>query len=1406
MIISQHEIAFIDRNVDDLAALLAGLRSEVEPIVLSADAPAPRQMAEVLKHRSDLAAIHLIAHGAPGQVNCGSSALALETIENDEDLAAIGRALNDGGSLQLWVCNAARGERGAEFVDALARETGAEVLAAEGLVGAAALGGGWELHARSGASESRAPLTAHGMATYAAVMATKTWTGGGTTIDPNSQNWNTAGNWSPSGVPAAGDDVIIGGSSGGSYTVTLNTDTPALNSLTINFTANAATLSIGTGRTLNVTNTVSLTGTNGISISGTGTVNAGTLALGPSTNVTGAGTLNITGHYTGTGKIMASGGTLDVFGTVDSGVVLALGTSNNTILKLEGTATSAAAILLNDSDQTLEIGANGNLTINAAQSVTNGAKIQLDGGTLTDASGLTIATASTLTGSGTVAANIAAGSGTITASGGVLNLTGTVVASGGPAFTIATVAGSTLKFSNTATAAAITINNAAQTLEIGASGNLTITAAESITNGKIQLDGGMLIDAAGLNIGSGATLIGSGKVQANITAGTGTITASGGVLNLIGNVASGNAFTIASASTSTLMFSGTATAAAPISITSANQTLEIGTSGSLTINGGAQTVTNGRIQLDGASSLLTDAGGITLSAGTISGLGTVAANTNITGSGTVSIPISSAGSITASGGTLDLTGTVNGRTLAIANVANSVLKIDGTATSGAISISNNTQTLEIGASGSLTITAAESITNGKIQLDGGTLSDASGLTIGSGATLIGKGTIAGPVEGTGTITASGGTLEFSGAVNLATTSSFHIANVAGSVLKFDGAVGTASIHPTITFDGGQGVLDLSSDTLPNFHATIANFTNGEGIKVNGAAAAVLDSSGTFITVYDAAHNSLGTINLSTSYAGSEFTVSSGTISVNADTTTPSGGTPDLIVASDSGLSHTDDITNVTAPAFTVALDGTVAVGDTVQLLLGGSPLDHPVTHTITFDDLSAGSVTLTVSAGDLGADGVKSISARFTDLAGHTSTTSALVVTLDTTIATPTVALTSDTGSSSGDGITSNAALTVSATAADVTRTYTVDGGTASTTYVAPSTDGAHTVVVTDTDIAGNTTTASLGFTLDTTLATPTVALTDDTGSSNTDHITSNAALSFSATAADVTRTFTVDGGTASASYVAPTSDGAHTVLVTDTDIAGNTATSSISFTLDTTIATPTVALTSDTGSSSSDGITSNAGLTVSAAATDVTRIYTVDGGTASTDYVAPTADGAHTVVVTDIDTAGNTATSSISFTLDTTIATPTAALTSDTGSSDSDGITSNAGLTVSAGATDVTRTYTVDGGTTSTTYVAPSTDGAHTVLVTDIDTAGNTATASISFTLDTTLATPTVALTSDTGSSNSDHITNNAALTVSAPAADVTRTFTVDGGTASTDYVAPTSDGAHTVVVTDIDTAGNTT
>ena len=58
--------------------------------------------------------------------------------------------------------------------------------------------------------------------------------------------------------------------------------------------------------------------------------------------------------------------------TIASGVVLTISAAAANTLKIEGSATSAAAISLNNANQTLLIGASGSLTISAAQTATNG--------------------------------------------------------------------------------------------------------------------------------------------------------------------------------------------------------------------------------------------------------------------------------------------------------------------------------------------------------------------------------------------------------------------------------------------------------------------------------------------------------------------------------------------------------------------------------------------------------------------------------------------------------------------------------------------------------------------------------------------------------------------------------------------------------------------------------------------------------------------------------------------------------------------------------------------------------------------------------------------------------------------------------------------------------------------------
>src|SRR5215213_9472159 len=106
------EIAFVDPGVSDLATLLRGLRGEVRAIVLDPVGNPVRQMAEALDHLADLGAVHIIAHGAPGEIGFSAGALSLETVlDGEDDLARIGAALADDGQLLVWSCATGSGTR-----------------------------------------------------------------------------------------------------------------------------------------------------------------------------------------------------------------------------------------------------------------------------------------------------------------------------------------------------------------------------------------------------------------------------------------------------------------------------------------------------------------------------------------------------------------------------------------------------------------------------------------------------------------------------------------------------------------------------------------------------------------------------------------------------------------------------------------------------------------------------------------------------------------------------------------------------------------------------------------------------------------------------------------------------------------------------------------------------------------------------------------------------------------------------------------------------------------------------------------------------------------------------------------------------------------------------------------------
>ncbi|WP_288381332.1 DUF4347 domain-containing protein, partial [uncultured Massilia sp.] len=147
----QQEIAFVNADLVDLQTLIAGMRPGIDIVLLDPAGNALAQIAHALEGRTDLAAIHLVGHGASGLLQLGGHTLDAAHLRSHADvLAGIGAALADNGDILVYGCATGADDAGAEFVRSLSALTGADVAASNDASGGASAGGDWDLETAVG--------------------------------------------------------------------------------------------------------------------------------------------------------------------------------------------------------------------------------------------------------------------------------------------------------------------------------------------------------------------------------------------------------------------------------------------------------------------------------------------------------------------------------------------------------------------------------------------------------------------------------------------------------------------------------------------------------------------------------------------------------------------------------------------------------------------------------------------------------------------------------------------------------------------------------------------------------------------------------------------------------------------------------------------------------------------------------------------------------------------------------------------------------------------------------------------------------------------------------------------------------------------------------------------------------
>lgn len=142
---TETHVVFIDETLPHLE-VLAQASSFAKIIFLHHEAPILSQMAQALSAMHKVAYIHVLTHGASGEIVLGHNGVSLETLPlYGQELLSISNAMNKEGEFYMYGCEIAAGKRGVAFVKMLGDITGLKVASATHKVGHEILGGNWEL-------------------------------------------------------------------------------------------------------------------------------------------------------------------------------------------------------------------------------------------------------------------------------------------------------------------------------------------------------------------------------------------------------------------------------------------------------------------------------------------------------------------------------------------------------------------------------------------------------------------------------------------------------------------------------------------------------------------------------------------------------------------------------------------------------------------------------------------------------------------------------------------------------------------------------------------------------------------------------------------------------------------------------------------------------------------------------------------------------------------------------------------------------------------------------------------------------------------------------------------------------------------------------------------------------------
>ncbi|QEI11270.1 DUF4347 domain-containing protein [Cellvibrio japonicus] len=166
------ELVIIDAAVADKQVFYRGVKPGIDIVEIDSSASGLSQLTAILADYKNLTALHIVSHAEDGVLHLGSSRVDAAMLKQEvETFAALQGALVEGADLLLYGCDLASSEKGDELLEILRNNTHLDVAASTNKTGNTEQGGDWELEIQRGHIETGLAFSEKSLRDFSAVLA-----------------------------------------------------------------------------------------------------------------------------------------------------------------------------------------------------------------------------------------------------------------------------------------------------------------------------------------------------------------------------------------------------------------------------------------------------------------------------------------------------------------------------------------------------------------------------------------------------------------------------------------------------------------------------------------------------------------------------------------------------------------------------------------------------------------------------------------------------------------------------------------------------------------------------------------------------------------------------------------------------------------------------------------------------------------------------------------------------------------------------------------------------------------------------------------------------------------------------------------------------------------------------------